>query len=364
MGQARSATRGLGVLAAIAATSVFAGCPTAVPEFPAGDTTETTAGSTDAAGTVADTAHGSSEATTSDDRPPTTAADDDDDDAAPSIGARVVFEGGSRIDLGEIDPSTDLPAATLVLHNEGDAPALQLSAPELGPPLAWAGGAFPGAGGTCGASLSSGASCEIVLAAVPGVVGMSARELELTYQDGASSETAVTLLTMIAIGTTADLVANGGFERGPADAVPAGWTAVTGAWRSTADQFYEGQRSALPGSVQFGDVLTLHQTIALDPWAETIAIHGMSVGLEGFARGLNILGDQWRVGLSEIDLQGEATILWQSPTTGGPAWTPFGQESELSPTTRSLRVELECVANSGVDCDAWFDAVQLRLSYP
>jgi hypothetical protein len=90
----------------------------------------------------------------------------------------------------------------------------------------------------------------------------------------------------------------------------------------------------------------------------------MSAGLEGFARGLNILGDQWRVGLSEIDLQGEATILWQSPTTGGPAWTPFGQESELSPTTRSLRVELECVANSGVDCDAWFDAVQLRLSYP
>lgn len=364
MGQARSAARVLGIVAATAAAPPLVGCPNPVPEFPAGSTTETSAGTTEAAGTIAATAHGSSEATTSEDGPPTTAVDDDDDDSAPSVGARVVFEGGARIDLGEIDPSSDLPAATLVLHNEGDAAALRLSGPELGPPLSWAAGTFPGAGGTCGASLSSGASCEIVLTAVPGVVGMAGRELEITYQDGASSETAITLLTMIAIGTTADLVANGGFERGPADTVPTAWTAVTGAWRSTPEQFYEGERSAFPGSVLVGDVLSMQQTIALDPWAETIATHGMSVQLEGFARALNILGDQWRVALSEVDRQGEASMLWQSPASNAPAWTPFGQESPLSPTTRSLRVELQCLANSGVDCDAWFDAVQLRVSYP
>lgn len=76
------------------------------------------------------------------------------------------------------------------LNNSGGVTATGLSGGGLSAPYGFKGGTFPGAGGTCGASLNASASCTIVVTFAPTVLGATSSSLDVSYSDGAASQVA------------------------------------------------------------------------------------------------------------------------------------------------------------------------------
>ncbi len=81
-------------------------------------------------------------------------------------------------DFGSVTIGTTATQA-FTLTNSGAAPA-SLSANPPATPFAFAGGAFPGTGGTCGASLATNAACSFVVAFSPTVAGPAAASLAVS----------------------------------------------------------------------------------------------------------------------------------------------------------------------------------------
>src|SRR5262249_45552644 len=65
----------------------------------------------------------------------------------------------------------------------------------LAAPYGYAGGAYPGIGGTCGATLAAGASCAIVVRFAPTMANTFGATLSLGYDDGAAMQTATRPMT-------------------------------------------------------------------------------------------------------------------------------------------------------------------------
>lgn len=78
------------------------------------------------------------------------------------------------------------------LRNVGSARATSLSAGVLAAPFRFKGGAYPGTGGTCTASLAAATNCTVVVSYVPVVTGSNTGTVTFSYNDGASPR----LLTM------------------------------------------------------------------------------------------------------------------------------------------------------------------------
>lgn len=65
----------------------------------------------------------------------------------------------------------------------GEARSLNQALPALAFPFTFAGGAYPGAGGTCESSLSAGETCTLTLKFSPQTVGLFSSSLKLTFSD-------------------------------------------------------------------------------------------------------------------------------------------------------------------------------------
>ncbi|HVU51293.1 MAG TPA: choice-of-anchor D domain-containing protein, partial [Polyangia bacterium] len=75
--------------------------------------------------------------------------------------------------------------------NSGAATATSLAGGALGAPFAWAGNAFPGAGGgTCGATLAAGATCTVVVSFHPTVAAAPTSSFSVGYNDGTGAQSA------------------------------------------------------------------------------------------------------------------------------------------------------------------------------
>jgi hypothetical protein len=83
---------------------------------------------------------------------------------------------------------------TFTVSNTGGVAAASLAPGALGAPFAFAGAAYPGTGGTCGASLAAGASCTIAVSFSPTTGATSPATLSLGYDDGAAPQTAARAL--------------------------------------------------------------------------------------------------------------------------------------------------------------------------
>ncbi len=79
--------------------------------------------------------------------------------------------------------------------DRGIVSATGISASALSTPYAFKGGAYPGTGGNCGATLASSATCTIVLTFDPQQFTTSTATLSLSYNDGVGSESASRPLT-------------------------------------------------------------------------------------------------------------------------------------------------------------------------
>ncbi|HEY3358685.1 MAG TPA: choice-of-anchor D domain-containing protein [Polyangia bacterium] len=79
---------------------------------------------------------------------------------------------------------------TFYVANSGGGPATAVTAAAIGPGFAYAGGAYPGAGGTCGAAIAAGTQCQLVVAFTPVAAGPATGAVALDYDDGAAAQTA------------------------------------------------------------------------------------------------------------------------------------------------------------------------------
>jgi hypothetical protein len=324
-----------------------------------------TGGSGSDAGEGSTAAGGDDQGPGDDDGDGSAGPDDGTADGPPEVGgAEVVFVAGASIDLGAIDPTSAVPLPPLVLRNDGALEAEGLSGGPLVPPLSWAGGAFPGTGGTCGGTLAPGQTCDIVLAPSPGPFGLSSQELAIEYEDSGLPESAVAQVDVVGIGTSEDLVVNGAFTDGNAGSAPPSWMVLSGGWYTTNNQGVGDMRSVFAGPAQVGSTVSLAQDVALAPWADTIASAGLGLRVEGVARAQATDTDVWLTVVTELD-EGGGTILTHATDPGSNGnWGAFLHEYPLNPGTRAIRIELQCVMNNGTNCNTWFDAVQAHVMYP
>ena len=78
---------------------------------------------------------------------------------------------------------------TFQLSNSGAFAASTVSGGGLAAPFAFKGGSFPGAGGTCTATLNASASCTVVATFAPTATGAQSDSFDITYFDGAFPQT-------------------------------------------------------------------------------------------------------------------------------------------------------------------------------
>jgi hypothetical protein len=106
--------------------------------------------------------------------------------AAPAL---LAISDGPTYDFGtRAAGSSTLHAFTVT--NSGGQPAKSLAATGLAAPFAVAGGAWPGANGTCGTTLAAGGSCTVVVAFGPMTIATSTGTLGVSYDDTLNTVTA------------------------------------------------------------------------------------------------------------------------------------------------------------------------------
>lgn len=319
---------------------------------------------------VGDDDHGTGESGGAGDQGPGDGGDDggsdDETGGDPPVvgGAQIVFVLGAAIDLGPIDAADPSVLPAITLRNDGDLPAEGLSGGALVAPLSWAGGAFPGTGGTCTGTLEPDATCDIVLAPIPAPFGVTSQTLTVDYQDSGVAESASATVDAIVIGASGELVQNGAFAEGSAGSAPPSWAVESGSWYTTNNQGVSDSRSVFAGSASVGTTVVLSQTIDLSMWADTIASAGLGVRVDGWAHAQSGDIDQWVTVLTELDGAGGVVLTHATEPSMSADWSPFQHEYPLAPQTQSVRIELRCVMNNGQNCNVWFDAVTGHVMYP
>ena len=119
--------------------------------------------------------------------------------------------------------------ATFYLTNTGAAGATSLSGGGLAAPFTFAGGSYPGSGGSCAGSLAAGDSCTVVVVFGPGSPTASAGTLSVDYNDGGGAASATRHLagsgTAEPVLTVQDFNGIRIFKRRPGTSAPSAWVA-------------------------------------------------------------------------------------------------------------------------------------------
>jgi hypothetical protein len=97
--------------------------------------------------------------------------------------ALLVVSDAATYDFGGV-PVGSTVEHTFTITNTGGVDATMLALAELAAPLSFKGGPAPGVGGTCAATLGSGASCAVVVTFAPSGPGLVGALLVIGYRDG------------------------------------------------------------------------------------------------------------------------------------------------------------------------------------
>ncbi|MBI4508670.1 MAG: choice-of-anchor D domain-containing protein [Deltaproteobacteria bacterium] len=100
--------------------------------------------------------------------------------------ARISIPGTASPDFGRVR-ILNTSELVLPLSNDGESEATSISAQALTTPFSFAGGAYPGTSGTCGARLAPGATCNFVVTFSPSSRGLAQGQFSFTFHDGAGT---------------------------------------------------------------------------------------------------------------------------------------------------------------------------------
>ena len=102
--------------------------------------------------------------------------------------AMISLTPASVLNLGITDMSTSITNVYTVNYLSGEIPVTNMEIKTLSGYFSYTGGTYPGTGGTCGASLSSG-SCTISLTYSPSIYGVHTSSPQFHYNDGSGNKT-------------------------------------------------------------------------------------------------------------------------------------------------------------------------------
>jgi hypothetical protein len=272
-------------------------------------------------------------------------------------GSDVVFVDAPAIAIGDVAAGSY--TFTVGLHNVGGEAAAWLSAEAPKPPLAWAGGTFPGTGGDCDAGLAPGATCNAVVEVQAGMPGLYTRTL--TVASGAGETTLD--VTVGAVGDGPNLVDNGGAEEGGGGMLPS-WSSSAGNWYATTDLASAGAHSIVAGNGIQG-LAVLFQDVPVSAWAEAVDGGGFGFVLRADTRSYsNNNDDPHALRLRYLDAGGGELIALSSPWIVSSGWQTYEGMMVAPPQTATVRIELVCDFLNGVVCNGYFDEVRLVPRYP
>lgn len=275
--------------------------------------------------------------------------------------ASLAISDGPTYEFGDVPTGGQL-SHVLTVTNTGDGEAQGLAGAVTGS-FALSGG-FPGTTGDCGEALAPGESCTVEVVFSPAELGRHAGTLTVSHDGGPE---ATRELAGGAIGQSDDLLSNGGGEE-PGEPPP-GWSAIEGQWiagevAGEVDPFVgDGYLYAVGGANNVD--YSLRQEVDLGAWALTIDEAALRVSFSGRARGLaGAGGDEHRIRLHYFDASGGPVHVSSTNYQAATEWQEHTDSRVIPPGTRTVRVELNCRKNSGSICNAYFDALELRASYP
>ncbi len=108
------------------------------------------------------------------------------DSIAHTVSAAVLaFSNSPELDFGTVAISGS-QSELLTITNSGAVSATAMSGVALSAPFSFTGGAYPGTGGTCGATLAAAGNCTVAISFSPASGGVFTDTLALDYHDGSA----------------------------------------------------------------------------------------------------------------------------------------------------------------------------------
>jgi hypothetical protein len=289
----------------------------------------------------------------------TTGEDTTGDPGDPGV-PELVIDEAPTFDFGSVNLGMTVSDG-ITLRNVGNAPATGILT-NVALPFEFRGGLFPGASGTCADQLDPDDSCTLDIDATAVDLGPLTAPLRVLY-DGADALVMVDL-EMVGVGTTENLVSNGGAE--DFGMPPPGWVAEMGAgWdasEGTDVDAYAGDGRFNAGDTDDESILRLSQSIDLSKYASLIDAGGVQIAFAGWARSLEGL-DEHRFVLEFETTAGSNLDLFTTSWNTSATWQQFVDTREASSGTRVLKLALDCRLVAGTTCDGYFDEVSLLLTY-
>lgn len=298
-----------------------------------------------------------SQVTTVDDGPMTGADATSGDPATTSAGgaALLVLSDVPQFDYGNVAPGNQT-AHTFTLTNEGDAEATGISSMSMAAP-------FNVTGGTCSASLTTNTSCTIDVSFAPADLGPYSGGLSVTHDDG---EVSCDLLGS-ATGQSGNLILNPGGEAfgNP----PQSWSNVgSGAWvagpaEAGSPAVWAGSGYLAASAGPDSQAYVLRQDVSVSQWSSLIDQGLLRLSFQGEARSQDFENDFHRIRIQYRD-GGNVLDTWDTDWQGASTVQLYTVDRIPPAGTRTVRVDLFCVKYWGTVCDAFYDQLDLRASYP
>ncbi len=116
--------------------------------------------------------------------------------------ALLTISDGATYDFGTvaINSSND-KTFTLINSGSTSATSIAVGSPALAAPYSFKGGTYPGTGGTCGVTLTSGGSCTIIVNFSPSASGTANDTIRISYNDSAATQSATRAVTGVTTST-------------------------------------------------------------------------------------------------------------------------------------------------------------------
>lgn len=297
------------------------------------------------------------------------------DSVGASTGSTSGFDHGSTATAGVGEPLLEFADAAsydfglvavggrashvFTITNEGTGPANGITGQSLVPPFTYA-GEFPGARGTCSSTLAAGESCTVDVLFSPLDLGPFEDTLAIAYDEGAEATNPV---MGAGSGATDNLLTNPGGES--PGGLP-GWTDVgEGVWDNECGGNPPYSGSNCIASANGPDMMTfvLQQDVTVSQWSTLVDQGLLVVSFEGYARVENPAAE-YGVHVYFHDARGQFVDDWEVGPTSSATWDLVSNQWSVLDGTRVVRVELTCRKTSGTYCGAYFDDLQLHVSYP
>ncbi len=223
-------------------------------------------------------------------------------------------------------------------------------------------GGFSVEANDCPATLDAGKSCTVTLRPPTSVLGPASTDLVVDYATGEGADAATLVVSADVIGSTAELVSDGGFE-----GCNGGWEVVSGTWECVTSVGGVGPHAGanfLTASEGAPNTdITYQLDIDVSAFAGAIATNTMTFDFSAYARARVSDDDDHRIRVTYLAADDSEISSFGTPYQSFTDWTLLANSAPAPSNTAVIRIHLQCQKSSGTYCDAYFDDVSLVGGY-